>query len=197
MYFNVGKNRSFHNSGFFDNSGFFFTLYSELYFTMETVPYNKRKFKYFDTEDGERSCEWYQWMKKEKFGREKLVRKRVDNDAPQRRIPSLQSLAQTECLHLLKRAGNHRDFSRLVSDNRKKTSNFMKLLVGMWRGLSGENPGDVLFHWGFYRRNMPLDFIEGVEELMKRQPPKRLSVHHRVRSDWCMYGDDAEYPIYY
>ena len=164
---------------------------------MEDTPYHKRTFHPCYFEDGTSGLEQIQWVKRHKHDRVRIVSQIVDDDAPQKRIPSLTRLAQLECVHLLKSAFVRREFLDAVSAHREKTPDFMQLLCGMLRGLKGEKPGDVVLQWRLYKTYMPPEFIQTVEDVVKKQPPKYLSVHRQVRSDWCVYDDHNKYPMYY
>jgi hypothetical protein len=158
---------------------------------MEDTPYHKRTFHPCYFEDGTSGLEQIQWVKRHKHDRVRIVSRIVDDDAPQKRIPSLTRV------HLLKSAFVRREFLDAVSAHREKTPDFMQLLCGMLRGLKGEKPGDVVLQWRLYKTYMPPEFIQTVEDVVKKQPPKYLSEHRQVRSDWYVYDDHNKYPMYY
>ena len=166
------------------------------------IPYHKREFEHVDYEDGTTGYIENAWEKRSKHAYPRIIHIPVDEDVLQNRIPSLLSLAQDECVHLLTsftkqhRAGfcdTARKRRKEILDEEERR-HFQRHVSAMFRALRGERPGDVFLQWRMYRGIMP-DFIRDLELSMKQQPPKYLRAHE-VRSNCCDREEHNSYPLY-
>jgi hypothetical protein len=165
------------------------------YISMESTPYYKRKFFCLETEDG--SVVYREHREREKrscFFKNcdchRVEFDLVDSDGPQKRIPSLLSLAKTEAKRLLKRAMNRREFTDAIMAARREDPGVVSLICEFHNAvLKEETPDNSIIHWEYYKARLPQDFVWKVQELVTRQAPRHLAKYYRVRSNWSIYRD--------